>query len=220
MQSQTALIVFAREPKLGKAKTRLAKSVGQEAALKFYEAFVNDVLKACKNYPVNKRFLFYAGSAQSLSFLNSFSQDFQLKRQFGKTLGDRMYYAARYCFQQRFQKVIIIGTDCLTISTQDIARAKKFLDNVPCVFGPSTDGGYYLIGLTRADQRIFANVSWGTDSVLKKSVANLNKLGWHHQTLNIREDIDTVFDLRKFDKSKKDAKIAPNTRRLLARITI
>jgi len=217
---KSALVVFAREPKEGKVKTRFLRELSPQTVTRIYEAFIRDVLKVARQANCDQRFLYYAGAGSSIPFLRRFEKKFLLKRQVGEDLGVRMHRAFSYCQRRRFDKTVIIGTDCLTLTAHDIETALRKLSRYDCVLGPSKDGGYYLIGLKDADKRIFENIKWGTSSVLKATLKRIQKLNKKTYLLREREDMDTAEQLRKFPKNVKAAKTSPYTQKALRNLSL
>jgi rSAM/selenodomain-associated transferase 1 len=214
------LIIFAREPQTGKVKTRLHPHLSHRDILSIYKSFIKDVLCQSRKAPTSKKFLYYAGSACSLFFLRQFGTRFILKQQRGESLGERMFRAFKFSLGQGLDKVILIGTDCLTITSLDFQKAFNALDIYDCVFGPAKDGGYYLVGLKEAQWGLFQNISWGTSDVLKESLRAAKRLKLKTKLLSVKEDIDTISSLRKFAKVVEKKRIAPYTTNVLKRIQL
>ncbi len=191
----SALIIFAREPKDGKTKTRLLKRFPVKLVTRFYKDFVKTVLKTAHAARCNRRFIYYAGTGSSISFLRRFENKFVLKRQMGQGLGVRMYRAFKACAKQGFDKMIIIGTDCLSLTKKDIQKAFEKLEQYDCVLGPSKDGGYYLIGLKSPHKELFENIQWSTDSVFDHTIKKLERLNKNYYLLRRQEDVDTIESL-------------------------
>eukprot|EP01023_Acetabularia_acetabulum_P040366 TRINITY_DN39124_c0_g1_i1.p2 TRINITY_DN39124_c0_g1~~TRINITY_DN39124_c0_g1_i1.p2 ORF type:complete len:133 (-),score=18.11 TRINITY_DN39124_c0_g1_i1:116-514(-) len=95
-------------------------------------------------------------------------------------------------------KVLIIGTDAPDIHTDLITKATQSLDSYDVVFGPAVDGGFYLMGLTKIDEKLFSDVVWSTSNVLTEMCRNCSKLGFSmapRDTLPCIRDIDYKSDL-------------------------
>jgi len=193
--SKTALVIFAREPKLGKVKTRLQCALPASVVLSLYKEFVKDVLHMAGKVPCNERFIYYAGKGGSIPFLGKFQNRFRLKRQTGRDLGERMFNAFARCRKEGFDRVVIIGTDCLTIDAKEIERVFKYLRAYPCVLGPALDGGYYLIGLSKLSKRVFTKIDWSSDKVLKQTLGQLKNLGYKSKLISKKDDIDNAASL-------------------------
>ena len=217
---KTALIIFAREPKDGKVKTRLCRDLPSSTVTRLYKAFVKDVLNVSRKARCDQRFIYYAGSGSSIPFLKQVGKQFQLRRQIGKDLGERMHKAFVYCQRMRFDRIVIIGTDCLTLKSRDIEMALKKLDNYDCVLGPSRDGGYYLIALKLPHWKLFKGIDWSTSSVLKQTLRKARQLNKKTFLLGHREDIDTVTHLKKFAHRIKTPSGAIHTQKILQNLPL
>jgi len=215
---RSAIIVFAREPKEGKVKTRLGKALPDSTVTKLYKAFIRDVLDVAIRCDCDGHFIYYAGHGASIPFLRRQGKGFQLKRQFGGDLGERMYGAALRCLRGRFDKVVIIGTDCLSVKDSDIERAFTKLDTHDYVFGPTKDGGYYLIGLKRPDIRLFRGIRWSTPEVFDQTIKKARKLDKKIFLMRKLADIDTFNDLIEYSYQKHSPAMAPQTRKILKKI--
>ncbi len=201
--NNSALVIFAREPKLGKVKTRLARDVGEAEALRLYKSFVRQTLKLASSLKNLDRYIYYAGSNASMPFLRQFKNRFILKQQRGGNLGTRMYNAFDHLFKAGYQKVIIIGTDCLEITKKDIQTAYKRLDRADYVLGPTYDGGYYLIGAKLAHRSVFQGITWGTKTVFNQTKAKIVRCGKSLKVIPKKSDIDYLADLQRFYRQKK-----------------
>lgn len=215
-----ALVIFGKEPKDGRVKTRLARDLPVSFVTKLYKAFLKDIFNLARNVKCQERFLFYAGSSAHIPFLKRYSRGFQLKRQVGPNLGKRMYQAFVHCDKKKYDQTIIIGSDCLDIAPKDIEKAFKQLLKHDCVIGPSKDGGYYLIGLKRPTKKIFEGIPWSTENVLASTLrkAHQNRLSVY--LLPPKEDIDTMKSLKKFAKKIDRVRIAAYTKKQLECVSL
>jgi rSAM/selenodomain-associated transferase 1 len=188
-----ALIIFTRNPELGKCKTRLAKSVGDVEALKIYKHLLQHTANVSKKVDA-ERFVFYSENIQQNDIWdNAF---FNKKLQYGDNLGERMENAFQTLFSEGFKKVIIIGSDLLDLKEEIIQNAYKKLKENDAVIGPAEDGGYYLLGMKNLNKNVFKNKKWGTETVLKKT-----KKDFFEQSLYVLEtlnDIDYLEDLKPY----------------------
>ena len=218
MSTKSALIVFAREPKDGKVKTRLCMDLSKPTVTRLYKAFVKDVLNVARKTRCDQRFIYYVGSGSSIPFLKRAGKQFQLRRQMGKDLGERMHKAFVYCRKKHFERIVIIGTDCLTLNSRDIESALEKLESYDCVLGPSKDGGYYLIALKSPHWRLFEGIDWSTSSVLKQTLQRARKLNKKTFLLREREDIDTLAHLKKLPHYIRKSSMALHTQKIIKRI--
>lgn len=212
---KTALIVFAREPRDGKIKTRLCDGLPVPMVTRLYKEFVKDVLRVARNVRCDRRFLYVAGKPASGFFTIAAGKTFILRRQTGKDLGERIRNAFTHCYKNGFQRVVIIGTDCLTLTSMEIERAFQQLSQHDCVAGPSKDGGYYLIGLNTLVPELFDKIPWGTDKVLARTLEKAGQKKLKTRLLAVRRDIDTIGDLKKFYGSGRGRVTAPLTWKIL-----
>nr|VFJ93503.1 MAG: hypothetical protein BECKH772A_GA0070896_1005716 [Candidatus Kentron sp. H]VFJ94311.1 MAG: hypothetical protein BECKH772B_GA0070898_1005915 [Candidatus Kentron sp. H]VFK00943.1 MAG: hypothetical protein BECKH772C_GA0070978_1005516 [Candidatus Kentron sp. H] len=117
-----------------------------------------------------------------------------LHTQVGRDLGARMAHGARTGLAGG--PVILIGTDCPTLTAADLTRASAALEGGhDAVLGPALDGGYYLLGLNRIHPSLFRDMAWGSDRVLAETRRRLEALGWRWWALPPRRDMDRPADL-------------------------
>lgn len=189
MANKSLLLVFAKNPTLGKVKTRLAKSIGKEKALEIYKALLKKTANVLEELEVDIH-LYYSDYIEKDDLFSSLA--IQKKRQIGEQLGERMSNAFRESLVT-YDKVVIIGTDLWTLESQDVTNAFKALEHNTAVIGPSADGGYYLLGITEFLPQIFLNKQWGTSSVLPNTLKDLKSI--KHHLLTEKNDVDTFLDL-------------------------
>ena len=190
--TDTALIIFVRPPELGKVKTRLAKTIGDERALAVYRLLLNHTLQITKPLLFQK-FIYYA---DSIVENDQWNQPGYIKRkQFGNDLGEKMQHAFDELFAEGFEKVLIIGSDCYQLQTSTIEKAVDQLHTHSVVLGPTYDGGYYLLGMNAFIPALFENKTWSTDQVLTESIADLTPLNTSYSLLETLHDVDEEADL-------------------------
>ncbi len=195
------LVIFAREPVPGQVKTRLASSIGDHAAAELYEAMLQDVLKAVRQLNAVNTVVFWACEEESLPLL---AERYRCcaRRQSPGDLGQRMQAAFEEMFANGFELCCIIGSDAPDLPFSYILEAYQLLaaQQTDVVFGPSRDGGYYLLGLRQLWPQLFANIPWSTVDVLKQSLAAARDSGLTAALLPEWQDIDTLEDLHAFRK--------------------
>jgi uncharacterized protein len=204
------LLVFARLPELGKVKTRLAASIGDERTLAVYRKMVHDLLQSIgSSTPETEIEVVWAptAAANGQSLRHAFGNH-SLAMQTGSNLGDRlaMAFSERFFFH-RTQKIMAIGVDDPTLSRQTIDHAFALLDSCEWVVGPARDGGYYLIGCRAPayDVEIFQGIDWGTPSVLEATLQKIRSWNTCVAMLPLRSDIDTVEDLEAYGYSADES---------------
>lgn len=190
MVNNHLLLVFCKNPSLGKVKTRLAKTVGNENALKIYKALLAKTADILATIDADIH-VYYD---QQIEQNDLFSSVATLKKsQSGNDLGERMANAFQESFVN-YAKVAIIGTDLWTLEAQDIITTFKTLETTNAVIGPSSDGGYYLLGLNHFLPQLFQNKDWGTSSVLSSTLKDLKEVDF--RLLKEKNDVDTFEDLQ------------------------
>ncbi|MGB5356009.1 MAG: TIGR04282 family arsenosugar biosynthesis glycosyltransferase [Eudoraea sp.] len=185
------LLIFTRNPELGKCKTRLAASIGDEAALEVYLQLLKHTESITRNLSCTKEVYFSEDPERDDLWSEKL---FSKKLQQGQDLGERMCNAFKTGFQNAYQKIIIIGSDIYDLDTTTLQEAFEKLENHDYVLGPAKDGGYYLIGMKRLNESLFINKVWGTSSVLKNTLKDISNDKVF--LLSERNDIDVYEDLK------------------------
>lgn len=188
--SDTALIIFAKNPVKGKVKTRIAAKAGEEKALEAYTRLLNLTYENTKNTSAGK-YLFLTENLDSKLFDKGYIQ----KLQQGNTLGERMSNAFSLIFSLDYNKAVIIGTDLPGLTIDILNEAYKKLNDFDFVIGPSQDGGYYLLGMKYLEPEIFKGVQWSTSSVLDETIKHIKKLDKSYYLLTPLPDVDEAEDL-------------------------
>jgi len=196
--SKKALIIFTRNPELGKCKTRLAKTVGDESALDIYKYLLQHTAQLSEKVKADK-YVFYSENIKRDDIWNS--AVFNKKLQEGDDLGQRMEHAFAELFELGYEKVLIIGSDLLDLTSDDVTEAFELLTDFETVIGPAKDGGYYLLGMKNLNSNIFKNKDWGTATVLKSTLEDLQNNNVH--LLKELNDIDTFEDMQHYIELKK-----------------
>ncbi len=191
-----AVILFARDPVLGKVKTRLFPYLNNETILKLYTCFLRDSLEKIRKVENADLFVGIAPSNESGFFTGMQGSDIRIFVQEGKELGDKMRQAIQDRFAEGYEKVVIIGSDSPSLPVSYIKRALS--SDKALILGPSTDGGYYLIGMRGKLVEVFAGVTWGTENVLQETCERLVRGGVALELLPVWYDIDTPEDLKFF----------------------
>jgi uncharacterized protein len=191
------LILFARYPLPGSAKTRLIPALGAEGAAALHRRLVLRTLRtanrACRAVLANLEVRSEGGTEQAMS--HWLGDSVRFLPQGSGDLGERMAGAFDESFRTGSTATVIIGSDCPDLSADVIAAGFARLTAAPAVLGPARDGGYYLIGLSRPMPELFRGIPWGTDRVLADSLAVLQRQGCKPALLNHLEDIDRPEDL-------------------------
>jgi rSAM/selenodomain-associated transferase 1 len=192
MLSSTALVIFVRNPILGQVKTRLAKDIGDERALAIYLQLLEHTLKITRSLSFRK-FIYYADEVSDYDLWSV--PGYTKRMQSGTNLGERMLNSFKELFEQGFTRIVIIGSDCLQLQTENLQEAVTLLESNTAVIGPASDGGYYLLGLTKLYPELFVNKPWSTNQVLTKTIDDFNNQGISYALLEELSDIDDITDL-------------------------
>lgn len=198
LASTHLLLVFTRNPELGKVKTRLAKAVGNEHALEIYKRLLEHTKEVALEIDANRR-IGYSELVRANDIWNN--THFQKFKQQGVDLGDRMYHAFAKAFTDSYQKVIIVGSDLYDLRKEHIEQAFEALDTHDFVIGPAQDGGYYLLGMKQLEKSVFYQKDWGSSSVYDSTIKDLS--AYTVYTLDTLNDIDHVEDLEGYPEFLK-----------------
>ena len=185
------IIVFVRTPELGKVKTRLAKAIGDQAALTIYKLLLKHTSTVLHELSFDK-VVYYSEKMENNDFWKA--SLFEKKLQKGADLGERMQQAFETAFDRGYKKVLIIGSDLFELTSTLIISALEALETYDISIGPSLDGGYYLLGMKELHPAVFKNKKWGTDSVLENTLQDLKQQ--NVKLLEALNDIDTFEDLQ------------------------
>ena len=189
-----ALLTFIKNPEKGKVKTRLAKTIGEDKALAIYKTLLEHTRKIALGINAD-RFLFYS---QRINPTDNWSTAYFIKRvQADGDLGSKMQEAFRYAFQTH-QKVVIIGSDCASLTPSIVQAAFKQLDEYDFVIGPALDGGYYLLGMNAFYSVVFEGIAWSTATVLAETQSIIRSLQKSFYLLPALSDIDYEEDWEKY----------------------
>jgi len=192
------LLIFTRNPALGKVKTRLAQGVGEENALTIYKILLQHTHDVVLKTSSKKRVGYSVKVRENDLWESSLFEKFQ---QEGEDLGQRMKHAFSKAFSDTYKKVVIIGSDLYDLQPRHIEEAFEALTLHDAVIGPAKDGGYYLLGMRLLIPEVFKNKAWGSDTVLEKTLENLKPYSLH--TLEELNDIDFAEDLEPYPEFTK-----------------
>jgi len=194
----TALVLFARAPLEGKVKTRLIPALGAGGATRVYEILLAHALAVAGAAPSAQRFL-YAADRAALDYFGAHdaARGFTLAGQRASPdLGLRMHAACAEVLRSH-ARVLLMGTDLVDITHEDLALAARWLaGDAEAVLGPTADGGYWLIGLREANPALFRDIAWGTGAVYAQTVERLVRARSTWRALPLRHDIDDASDLQ------------------------
>ena len=186
-----AIIIFVRNPELGKVKTRVAATVGDETALDIYKQLLFHTMQVADKNGADK-FVFYHEQIEPDDIWNK--KGFHKKLQSGSNLGEKMKNAFSFVFSEGYNKVIIIGSDCLQLTTAILNEAFAGLEQKDTVIGPARDGGYYLLGMKKMLPFLFENKAWSTATVYGNTLQDMQSHHLSTSLLPLLTDVDTEAD--------------------------
>lgn len=203
--SKKALIVFTRNPELGKCKTRLAATIGDQSALDVYRFLLDHTVKITSPLTADV-YVYYSEKIKEIDIWDT--TVFRKKQQQGHDLGAKMQNAFTEVLHMGYQKAIIIGSDMYDITTQDLEDAFSTLEDNNFVIGPAQDGGYYLLGMKHLKPPLFKNKKWGTNTVLSDTLKDLElenlAILAEKNDVDYYEDIKDIAVFKKFFPHLKD----------------
>ncbi|MFC5623498.1 TIGR04282 family arsenosugar biosynthesis glycosyltransferase [Algoriphagus winogradskyi] len=189
------IIIFQKNAELGKVKTRLARSIGNKEAFDAYQRLVNYTHKVASKNPAQKILFFSNFLEQDLS---KYPEGYRFELQSGNDLGEKMKNAFDQLFKEKFDRILIIGTDCAELTPELLSEAFDILDTQEVVIGPAHDGGYYLIGMKRFIPGLFEGIPWSTAEVSSLSMNYLERNFISYSKLPTLFDVDFEEDWERF----------------------
>ena len=195
MAADTLFIQFARLPRTGGVKRRLWPALGPEKACDLHRQLMEWTCGQLLGAGLGRVELWLSeeGADPSLDRCRALGLG-PARLQRGADLGERMYHAFADGLA-RYDRVILVGSDCPGIDRDYLTGAAQALDRSEAVVGPALDGGYVLLGLGRLSRELFRGVSWGESTVFTQTVARLDQLRFDWLALEPLEDIDRPQDL-------------------------
>lgn len=190
-----SLIVFAKAPLPGRAKTRLVPLLGAQRAARLQARLIERTVALAMRANFRRVELHCAPGVRHPLFRRLAGRHgIALVPQRGADLGARMQCAFEHALR-RARAVILIGTDCPALAPADLRAAQRtLLGGYSAVVAPAEDGGYVLIGLRRVSGRLFSGVEWGSSSVMQQTRERLLHLGWRWRELRELWDVDRPQD--------------------------
>ena len=191
-----AVVLMAKAPVAGRVKTRLCPPLDPRESARLYTCMLEDTAAEMSALTGVRRYLFLDPPESVHSLRPPPFSAFESFPQRGRDLGDRMRDGAATAFRRGARRVVIVGADCPSLSAGTVRRAFRELSGgASVVFGPSADGGYYLIGLSSPDDRLFRGFRWSTAEVLRNAAARCRILSAPFSFLPPGRDVDTGEDL-------------------------
>lgn len=193
----TRIIVFAKAPLAGFAKTRLIPVLGSAGAAQLARRMLHRTLNNAVAAAVGPVELCVTPEIASPAWLGvDITQGVEIGAQGDGDLGARLARAAQRALEHD-EAVLLIGTDCVEMSAPLLREADIALKRKDAVIYPAADGGYALLGLTEFHPSLFSNITWSTDSVAAETIARIGQLGWSLEVGSLLHDVDEPDDLKR-----------------------
>jgi rSAM/selenodomain-associated transferase 1 len=190
--TRTRVVIFAKAPVPGQAKTRLIPALGEAGAARLAQemlaATVNEAVASGLDVEL------CATPAPSAPEWEPFLPGVEVTDQGDGDLGERLARATERVIGAR-ENILLIGTDCPELARERLKAAAEALEHYDAVLHPAHDGGYVLLGLRRFDASIFTGIEWSTSAVSAATEARIEALGWSLHIGETLRDIDEPDDL-------------------------
>lgn len=197
--TDAALIILARHPRAGAARSRLAHTLGEDVAAEFHRLSAERLFLELERLPVPvQRYLFYTGNDDEAALRRWTGGGFQFELQRPSSRGERLRQAFATIFARRYRKVVVVGTDIPDLTSGLIDEALHLLETYDAVIGPDHNGGYYLLGLRALHHELFHDVPWGTSRVYGHTLRMIKALDLSLAFLPVLVDVNTEDDLRRW----------------------
>lgn len=214
-----ALVIVGKAPKAGRTKTRLSPRVSSEQAAALYRGFLLDTAALGLALGWERVSCICPDRADEAAVLTALlPPGVTVRPQSGDGLAAALAGAFRSHLDEGFERVVLIGSDNPTLPAAIVEQAERGLARNDLAIGPSSDGGYYLIGMSRPHLGVFERITWSTDVVYGETLERAAELGLSVLSLPEWYDVDTPAELDRLhaDLSALPAHIAPATRAVLA----
>ena len=218
------LVIFAKAPLVGQVKTRLCPPLSLTEAAELARCFLVDTVERAYHLPGVQVVLAItpAESEQLFRSLLPFPVEYLAQR--GTSLGEREHNTFVDLLQRGATRVVLIGSDIPTLPLSHLQEAFHHLEDARCdvVFGPSNDGGYYLVGMRALHPELFENIPWSTSSVMTETLVQTQKHGLNIALVPAWHDVDDKDDLARLasEMAQPDNAIqAPRTRAFLKQLS-
>lgn len=193
------VIIFVRNVQIGKVKTRLAKTLGDEKALQVYIRLLDHTAQVVQQVQASKAVYYKTYIDEADEFMVPV---FHKYLQQGQNLGERLEQAFIKSFARGFHQVVLIGCDCFDLEPKVVTEAFALLDQHDAVLGPTVKGGCYLLGLNRFHRNFFKQKDWNTNNVLVDLMLDLKKENLRYHLLPALTAVEEEEDLPKNIREK------------------
>lgn len=191
-----SILIFLKAPTAGKVKTRLAQAIGDAEAVEVYRALVERQLQSI---PSNCTVEVHYSPPEALEQVQSWlGKKYDYYPQCSGSLTERLTDACIAAFKRGYSRVFCIGGDCPQLDLAHFEQAIAELKTVnDVVFGPTEDGGYYLVGMSAPHVKLFEDIPWSSENTLKASLTQAKRLDLKVHQLDTLYDVDTIHELER-----------------------
>ena len=190
---ERALIIMAKAPRVGHVKTRLAATLPGEAVVQLYKCLIEDTLDLARSVPNDA--LAIVCPTSDVADLGCWLPAIEIVGQQGEGLAAGLLSAFRTFIKRGYRRVVAIDGDSPQLPPKALDKAFQLFDGADVVVGPTTDGGYYLVGSKTVQAELFDNQGMGTGSALDSLMASARGLGLCVALTETAYDVDEVEDL-------------------------
>ena len=220
MRARDCIVVMAKQPIPGQAKSRLGAFLGDDAAAELYEAFLLDALAVCRAVDATALVSYAPDDAEARAYFARVAPGVIVAPQRDVPFGDRLSDAMSAAFGRGSSRVAVVGSDIPHLQQSWITEAFDALDHHDMALGPTLDGGYYVLSLAAPEPRLFTDIDWSSGRELTQTIMRAGAIGLRVKSLSRTFDVDDADDLRMLRdliEETPDA-IGQHTRAALARL--
>ncbi len=222
-----ALGVMFKAPRPGQSKTRLCPPLRPEQAAELSQCFFRDttanIALACRKTDRAVGVAIYTPAGSENEFAGAVPPDFFLIPQRGSDFGQRLLNALTDLLSVGFSSVALIDSDSPSLPTDYYEELIDQLAGAPAdrlVLGPTEDGGYYLIGVTRIYPALFTDIDWSTERVFRQTLRKASELRLRVVTLGEWYDVDNAASLERLMRELTSRSVTQERSRYPAPITL
>jgi len=195
MKNRYALVILAKAPDIRTVKTRLKNHMADWQRTALYVSLLERTIHDLGWIKGVDTFISYSPDEAETYFssfgMGAFPQD-------GEDLGEKIQYALKTVLGCGYSGAAIVGVDIPDLTEEVVNEAFRLLSGSDIVFGPSPDGGYYLVGVKKPLKEIFTGVTWSSPETLRQSLALAESAGYSTALLRPLYDVDTIEDARRY----------------------
>jgi len=219
----SVLVIFAKAPTAGQVKTRLCPPLTPAQAAELARCFLIDTVERACTLPSIQVYVAFTPAESENIFRTLLPFPVHYLPQRGNSLGERELNVFLDLQERGASRIVLIGSDIPTLPLAHLREAFTALEDSQCdaVFGPSSDGGYYLVGMRKVHKELFENVSWSTPAVIAETLSQARKHNLNVELVPAWYDVDDHADLSQLANELKNVSaeiVAPRTYALLMRL--